>query len=150
MLFMEKRKMLKKILLLSSLILVVAIVAFAAGQKMAAKNKFGLPNSLLHVVTVRWKADSTEAQRKAALEGVKTMAAKTPGIKNIWLKTVKVQGGDSDKPYNAVFAMEFVDEAALKAYASHPAHDEWMKVYGEVRDESRTHDVSNDVGKTKE
>ena len=137
--------MLKKILLISSLLLVVAIVAFAAGQKMAAKNKFGMPNSLLHVVTVRWKADSTEAKRTAAIEGVKTMAAKTPGIKNVWLKTVKVQGGEADKPYNAVFAMEFVDEAALKAYASHPAHDEWMKVYGDVRDESRTHDVSNEA-----
>ena len=141
--------MLKKILLVSSLILVVAIVAFAAGQKMAAKNKFGMPKSLLHVVTVRWKADSTEAQRKTAIEGVKTMAAQTPGLKNIWLKTVKVQGGEAGKPYNAVFAMEFVDEAALNAYAKNAAHDEWMKVYGEVRDESRTHDVSNEAAMPK-
>ena len=142
--------MLKKILLVSAAILVVAIVAFAAGQKMATKaNKFGMPNSLLHVVTVRWKADSTEAQRNAAVEGVKTMAAKIPGIKNVWLKTVKVQGGEAGKPYNAVFAMEFVDEAALKAYASHPAHDDWMKIYEPARDESRSHDVSNEAAPPK-
>ncbi len=142
--------MLKKILLVSASILVVAIVAFAAGQKMATQaNKFGMPNSLLHVVTVRWKADSTEAQRNAAVEGVKTMAAKIPGIKNVWLKTIKVQGGEAGKPYNAVFAMEFVDEAALKAYASHPAHDDWMKIYEPVRDESRSHDVSNEAGTPK-
>lgn len=141
--------MLKKILLISALVTAVAIVAFAAGQKMTAKNKFGMPNTLLHVVTVRWKADSTEEQRKAAVEGVKMMATKIPGIKNVWLKTVKVQGGEAGKPYNAVFAMEFVDEAALNAYATHPAHDEWMKVYGEVRDESRTHDVSNEAGLSK-
>lgn len=138
--------MLKKILLVSASVLVVAIVAFAAGQKMATKaNKFGMPNTLLHVVTVRWKADSTEAQRKAAVEGVKTMAGKIPGIKNIWLKTIKVQGGEAGKPYSAVFAMEFTDQAALDVYAKHPAHDDWMKVYGDVRDESRTHDVSNEA-----
>ena len=29
--------------------------------------------------------------------------------------------------------MEFSDEAALKTYAVHPAHDDWIKAYEKVR-----------------
>jgi hypothetical protein len=67
------------------------------------------------------------------------MAASVPGIKNVWLKTLKVQPQD----YNAAFAMEFKDEAAFKAYATHPAHKAWEEVYTPVRDRSTTHDVTN-------
>jgi hypothetical protein len=125
----------RRILLASSLVAVFALgVSF--GQ-----NKFGQPKSILHVVTVKWKADSTAAQRQAALDGVKTMAAKMPGITNVWIKTVKVQPyGTSD---GAVFAMEFKDQAAFDAYANHAAHKEWEGVYIPVREESRTHDVTN-------
>lgn len=141
--------MLKKILLISTLVIAVAIAAFAAGQKAgkggAKAGNVGMPTSVLHVITLRWKADATEEQKKAVLDGVKKMADQVPGIKNIWVKTIKVQGGTQDSPYNAIIAMEFVDEAALKAYSSHPAHDEWYKIYLPIRDESRTHDVSNDA-----
>ena len=33
--------------------------------------------------------------------------------------------------------------AALEAYTTHPAHDDWYKIYMPIRAESRTHDVSN-------
>lgn len=117
---------------------IAATILFSAGVLIGA-NKFGKPKSVLHVVTVRWKADSTEDQRQAAVNGVEKMAAAIPGIKNIWLKTVKVQG---DR-YNNAFVMEFEDEAAFKAYADNPAHKEWEKGYLAVRDSSTTHDISN-------
>jgi len=44
------------------------ILIFGAGLLTGA-NHFGKPKSVLHVVTVRWKADSTEEQRQAALKG---------------------------------------------------------------------------------
>lgn len=124
----------RRILLAGSLIAV-----FALGVSLG-QNKFGQPKTILHVVTVKWKADSTPDQQMKAIEGVKTMAAKIPGINNVWVKKIKVQ------PYGdggAVFAMEFKDQAAFDAYANHAAHDDWMKIYEPVREESRTHDVTN-------
>jgi hypothetical protein len=34
--------------------------------------------------------------------------------------------------------MEMDGEAALKTYAGHPAHTEWVKVYSKVRQEGTT------------
>ncbi len=115
-----------------------ALAVFAAGV-MTGANKFGTPSTVLHVITVQWKADSTPAQRQAALDGVKKMAAEVPGLKNVWLKTLKVQPGD----YNAAFVMEFASRAAFDAYAKHPAHSAWEKVYLPVRQESRTSYITN-------
>jgi len=118
-------------------LLVCAMAAVFALGVAAGQNKFGQPKSILHVVTVQWKADSTAEQRQAAVDGVKTMASKLPGITNVWLKTIKVQGKD------AVIVMEFKDQAAFDAYAAHPAHKDWEKIYLPVRELSQTHDITN-------
>ena len=104
---------------------------------VAAQNKFGQPKSILHVITVQWKADSTAQQRQAAIDGVKTMASQIPGVTNVWLKTIKVQGKD------AVIVMEFKDQAAFDAYAAHPAHKKWEEIYLPIRAQSLTHDITN-------
>lgn len=114
------------------------VAVFAAGI-VIGQNKFGQPKSVLHIITVKWKAEATAEQKQQAIDGVKTMAAKIPGVTNVYLRTVKVQPGD----YNNVIVMEFKDEAAFAAYADHPAHREWEKLYIPIRGESRTHDVSN-------
>ena len=109
---------------------------FALGM-VAGQNKFGQPKSVLHVITVQWKADSTAEQRQAAIDGVKAMASQVPGITNVWLKTKKVQGKD------AVIVMEFKDQAAFDAYVDHPAHKKWEEVYLPIREQSLTHDITN-------
>ena len=114
------------------------LILVGAGALIGAAG-YAKPKSIVHVVTVKWKAESTPAQQKAALDGVEKMAAAIPGMKNIWTKTVKVQGDG----YNAVFAMEFESADAFKLYADHAAHKEWEKVYLLARGESTTHDVSN-------
>ena len=114
------------------------IILFGAGMLVGA-NKFRQPKSIVHVVTVRWKADATEQQRQAALDGVKKMAAEIPGITNVWTKTLKVQG----EGYHNAFVMEFANEKAFKAYDDHPAHREWEKIYVPIRDRSTTHDITN-------
>jgi len=119
------------------ILLVCALAAVCALGVVASQNKFGQPKSILHVITVQWKADSTAAQRQAAIDGVKTMASQIPGMTNVWLKTVKVQGMD------AVIVMEFKDQAAFDAYADHPAHKKWEEVYIPVRERSQTHDITN-------
>jgi hypothetical protein len=120
----------------------VFLAVFAAGI-IVGQNKFAQPKSVIHVVTVKWKADATADQKTKALEGVKMMGAKIPGIKNVWLKTLRVQSPSQDKPYDAAFAIEFENEAAVKAYADHPAHKEWEAIYTTIRDESRSHQVTN-------
>lgn len=115
-----------------------ALLLFGAGVMVGA-NQFGKPKSVVHVVTVRWKADSTEAQRQAAVQGIEKMATAVPGLKNIWLKTLKVQGDN----YNNAFAMEFESEAAFQAYENSAAHKEWTDIYIPIRDRSTTHDITN-------
>ncbi len=121
-----------------SLALVAAAVLFGAGI-LAGANKFNKPNTLIHVVTVKWKDGTTDAQRQAALDGVAKMAGEIPGIRNVWLKSIKVQ----PREFTHAFVMEFDNKAALDAYAKHPAHDAWLKVYSPVHEESRTSDIVN-------
>jgi len=121
----------RKILLFCATATVLAL-GVVAGQ-----NKFGQPKSILHVITVQWTADSTPEQRQAALDGVKTMASQVPGITNVWLKTIKVQGKD------AVIVMEFKDQAAFDAYTNHPVHKKWEEIYLPIRGQSQTHDITN-------
>jgi lipopolysaccharide export LptBFGC system permease protein LptF len=116
----------------------LAILVFGAGLLVGA-NRFNKPKSILHIVTVKWKADATAAQKEAALKGVERMAGEIPGVKNVWVDTIKVQGAG----FNNVFVMEFADAAAFKAYADHAAHKEWEAVYLPIREQSTTHDATN-------
>jgi heme-degrading monooxygenase HmoA len=121
----------RKILLLCATATVLAL-GVVAGQ-----NKFGQPKSILHIITVQWKADSTPEQRQAAIDGVKTMASQIPGITSVWLKKIKAQGKDN------VIVMEFKDQAAFDAYTNHPAHKKWEEIYLPIREQSQTHDITN-------
>ena len=96
------------------------------------------PKTVVHVVSVKWKADATPEQIKAAVEGVQALPAAFKGIVRVWTKPLKVQG-----EWSAILVMEFADEAALKAYAGSDAQKEWYKVYLPIRDHSNTHDITN-------
>ena len=96
------------------------------------------PKSVIHVVTVSWKAGTTPEQIKTALDGVQALPAQFKGITRVWTKSIKVQGGKAN-----AFVMEFVDEAALKAYAGSEVQKEWYKTYLPIRGESTTFDITN-------
>ena len=96
------------------------------------------PKSVIHVVTVSWKSGTTPEQIKAALDGAQALPAQYKGIARVWTKSIKVQGGKA----NAI-VMEFVDEAALKAYTDSDAQKEWYKVYLPIREASTTFDITN-------
>ncbi|MBI2957050.1 MAG: Dabb family protein [Acidobacteria bacterium] len=126
----------RAILIVLAVLVLMAVfqIGVAVGQ-----NKYGTPQTVLHVVAGKWKAEATPEQRQQAIEGIQTMAAKVPGIKNVWLKTDRVQ----PREYHYAFAIEFESRAAADAYAEHPAHDEWYKVYIPLREESRSLQVTN-------
>lgn len=119
-----------------------AMTIFGTGLAIGA-NKYNRPKSILHVVTLYWKDGATDADKQKVWEATEKMASEVPGITNLWLKSVKVQGDAGGKPLQSAFVMEFKDEAAFKAYGDHPAHKAWEKVYIPMRGESRTHDITN-------
>ncbi len=133
----------KRFLMLASIAITAALLA------LGAANRFGAPHSVIHVVTILWKEDSTPEQQQAALDGVKKMAAEIPGIKNIWMKPLKVQGrapskdGKPGRQYDSAFVIEFADQTAADHYIDHPAHLEWNKIYLPIRQESTSHQITN-------
>lgn len=117
------------------------------GKKAASAQRGDVaPKSVIHVVTVAWKPGTTQEQIQAALDGVKAMPAKYPGMTRVWTKTLKVQnprGLPKEQEKTHVFVMEFADEAAFKGYTDSPAQLEWYKVYLPIRGSSTTHDITN-------
>ena len=124
-----------------------------------AANKFGKPKSVIHVVTLYYKDGTTDEQKKAVLAALEKMAADLPGVKNVWLKSTKVQGAYMEKvtdgkektteagykahPFTDAFVIEFEDQAAFEKYADHPAHKAFEEAYIPVRGRSSTHDITN-------
>jgi ABC-type glycerol-3-phosphate transport system substrate-binding protein len=118
-------------------IAVCALLAIAG--LLEGQNNYSAPASIMHVVTIKWKPDSTAEQRKAALEGVKKMAAEIPGITRVWIKATKVQ----PSAFQDAFVIEFADKAAADRYVDHPAHRAWEKIYLPIREQSVSHQITN-------
>src|SRR5215472_2124862 len=116
-----------------SLGLLLAIVAGASAT--AAPNK---PKSVIHVITIQWKADATPEQIQQALRAAENI--NFPGIKNVWTRPIKMQLPEG---YKHIIVMEFESEEALKKYTGSPAQKQWYDVYMPIREESSTHDITN-------
>ena len=102
------------------------------------------PKSVIHVVTVVFKAGTTPEQIKAALDGAQALPAADKGITHVWTRAIKVQNAKGvEKPRTHVLVMEFTDEAALAAYKDSAAQKEWYKAYMPIREESTTFDITN-------
>jgi len=104
-----------------------------------AARAYQKPKTVIHLVTIRWAAEAAPEVRRAALEDIEKMAAAVPGIRNVWLRTLRVQPRD----FMTAFALEFEDEGAAERFARHPAHEAWIKKYLSVIEESRTQQVTN-------
>ena len=115
---------------------------FGAGV-MTGQRKYGKPKSVVHVVTLYWKDGTTDEQKKQVFDAAEKLAASYPGIRNVWLKSIKVQGEIEGHNIQNAFVMEFADEQALKDYSNSEAQKEFYTVYLPLRGESRTHDITN-------
>lgn len=136
-----------RLLLVASLIPAAALAAEAAKDAKAKNAKAAMnpaPKSVIHVVTVAWKKDVSEAQIQAALDGVKALPAAYKGITRVWTKSIKVQNASGTTlPRTHAFVMEFADEAALKNYTDSDAQKKWYETYLPIRESSTTHDITN-------
>ena len=113
--------------------------ALFAGGYLAGQNRFGQPKTILHVVELKWNPAATDADKQRALDSIKDMAAKIPGIKNIWIKGERMQPRD----FNAAYAIEFRDRDAADAYAESPVHAAWETQYVPLRAASISVQVTN-------
>jgi hypothetical protein len=119
------------------------LAGLTAGQIRARSaivvNHFGQPKTVLHVVIYKFKDNVSNNDREIAIDGIKGMAAKIPGIKNIWLKTERNQ----IKDFSGVYAIEFTSAEAAADYAESPVHDAWSKQWQAERENSLSFQISN-------
>jgi len=124
-------------------IVIAALLAaglFIGGYVAAqAKNQFGTPSTILHISLIQWKEGTPDAEKQKALEGVKRMAAEIQGIKNVWIKAIRVQ----PRGYHDAFVIEFADMAAHDRYVEHSARKAWREHFLSIREESISPQVSN-------
>jgi len=112
----------------------------ATATWLVAQNRFGTPKTIIHISVIQWKAGVSAAEKKQALDGVKEMAAKIPGIKNVWTKALRVQPDG----YHDAFVIEFENQAAADRYAKDPAHDAWTEAFTKIREASLSPQITND------
>jgi hypothetical protein len=108
-------------------------------RSVAAQNRFGQPKTVLHVVVYKFKDATSENDRQQVLEGIKDVAKKVPGVKNVWLKTQRNQ----IKDFSGVYAIEFTSPETAADYAESPAHDAWSKQWQNLRENSLSFQISN-------
>lgn len=126
----------------------------AAGLWLAAPVAAG-EKKLMHCFAFTSIDGASEADWAAFRNATDALPKKIPGLTRVWHGKLrapltqitidgaarkKLGGGEKDVPatVNRVrrdygVCMEMSDEAALKTYADHPAHAEWVKVYEKVR-----------------
>lgn len=110
-----------------------------AAASPAAVNHYGQPKTVVHVVAYKFRAATSLNDQEQAIAGIKDMAARIPGIKNIWLKTERNQIAD----FSGVYIIEFTNAEAAADYAENPIHDAWRKKWEMLRENSLSFQVSN-------
>src|SRR5271154_7264115 len=80
------------------------------------------PKTVIHVINVKWKADATPEQIKAAVDAAHQLPSKYPGIKRVWTKNLKYQAQEG---YKQAIVMEFESEDALKKYENSQEQLAW-------------------------
>jgi hypothetical protein len=127
--------------------IVLGVALFVAGiaagslhaRSAGVQNRFGQPKTVLHVVVYKFKDHVSNYDRERAIGGIKDLAGKIPGIKNIWLKTERNQ----IKDFSGVYAIEFTSAEAAADYAESPVHEAWSKMWQEQRENSLSFQISN-------
>lgn len=121
------------------LAMVLVALFFLTGFYQAYAQTVNMPKTIIHHVTLKWKADATDAAKEKVMADLQSILSEIKGVKNLWIKSQKVQ----PKEYNQTFVIEFENQAALDAYAKHPKKDAWNKAYYAIRETSYNSVTSN-------
>jgi hypothetical protein len=121
------------------LFLAGSVAGSALTQKVSAVNRFGQPKTVVHVVAYKFRDATSQNDQEQAINGIRDMAGKIPGIKNIWLKTERNQIRD----WSGVYVIEFISAEAAADYAESPLHETWRKRWEALRETSVSFQISN-------
>lgn len=115
-----RRKDMRKLVCLTGLFLLAGVLS--AGEK-----------KLMHCFTFTVIEEATEADWQAFYKATDELPGKIPGLNKVWYGKLRrpLRVGEATRQFGV--CMELDDEAALKVYADHPAHTDWVKVYSKVR-----------------
>jgi hypothetical protein len=72
-----------------------------------------------HVALFRFKAESTDAQRQAVLDGLRALPAQIPELLDY---RVGPDVGAADGNWDFAVVADFADRAGYEMYVNHPAH----------------------------
>ena len=115
-----------------------AAALFSAGY-VAAQAHFGQPKTVLQISIIKFRDGVSDEDGQRVIDGLKQVAAKIPGIKNIWLKAARMEPRDFD----AVIVIEFVNRDAADRYAESPIHEAWSRELQRIRLTSISPQVTN-------
>src|SRR3989442_14842623 len=126
--------------------IVLGAVIFGAGiaagtlhaRSAAVLNRFGQPKTVLHVVVYKFKDNVSNYDREKAISGIKDMAGKITGIKNVWGKTSRNQIKDFSGGYN----IEFTSAGAAGDFAESPVHEAWARTLRGEREDRLSVQIS--------
>ncbi len=115
----------------------LAIAAVALASLAAPAAQAG-EKALMHCFAFTAIHDAKQSDWDAFYQKTGALPSKIPGVAKVWYgklaRPLPVDG--SERQYGV--CMEMKDAAALKAYAMHPYHREWLAAYEKVRVEGTT------------
>jgi len=132
----------------------LAVTLMVAGVAAAGEKK------LMHCFVFTPIEAATAADWEAFYKATDELPGKIPGLSRVWhgklARNLAIFGADREASKKLAagekevtgtitrrvrsygVCMEFADEAALKTYAGHAAHADWVKVYEKVREYGTT------------
>lgn len=115
---------------------IARVFVFVAGIVVLSGIASAGEKALLHCFFFTPIAAATDADWKAYYLATDELPSKIEGLNRVWVGNLRERAAVSQqvklgREHGACF--ELADEAALKTYAAHPAHDAWLKAYEKVR-----------------
>lgn len=123
-----QRPAMKKLVVLLSVLCLVTVAGVIAAQPSMKKEK------LLHVVSLKFKADAKPEKIKEVEDAFRALKAKIPQIATLEWGTNN-SPEKVDKGFTHCFILSFKSEADRAVYLPHPDHKKFGAVLGPVLDD---------------
>ena len=130
----------KRTVVLPLAIILIVVGSFALGYALArrtARAEAANPG-LMHVFFYTPLQGSTDEDYEGFDRSTREMVGRIPGLRKVWVGRLAEPLPWEGKVRSFGVAMEFDNQAALSVYATHPVHEDWMRVYEKVREAGTT------------
>jgi hypothetical protein len=106
----------------------------AVARIVPREAKFPGLTHLRHLVGFRWKESTSEEQKKAAMDVLRSLPGKIPEILEAEFGP-DVSGREKQQGFTDHILFTFRDAEALQRYQNHPAHRQFVKEYLPLTDD---------------